>query len=229
MDDLISKMMTFFSARGYEPGERIPSERELAERFNVSRGQIRESLSFLDALRVIERRPKSGIFMSKTEPSLEALAYFAQTGVPLTFEEVHQTVEMRMIHEIAAIRMACERRTDEDLNEMRDILEREADDVEADINIAQHDRQFHASIIKSTKNNVFFRIVNIFYIMTEQQRVHYFRDNKRARDSHGEHLELFDAIAKRESARAMELMNAHLRGVDSYWLKLIEKTDKQLT
>jgi DNA-binding GntR family transcriptional regulator len=85
--DLVSQLVLFLHLRHYEPGERVPSERELAERFKVSRGQIREALSYLEALRIIERRAKSGIYMALEAASVEALALFAQVGAPLSSEE----------------------------------------------------------------------------------------------------------------------------------------------
>ena len=62
--DLVSALALFFLQRKYEPGERVPSERELAERFKAGRGVVREALAYLEALRVIDRRAKSGIYMS---------------------------------------------------------------------------------------------------------------------------------------------------------------------
>jgi MFS family permease len=59
-NELIAGLTGFLLLRNYDAGERVPSERELAVRFNVGRGNIREALSYLEALGIIERRPKSG-------------------------------------------------------------------------------------------------------------------------------------------------------------------------
>ena len=220
---LVGRLIPFLLLRRYEPGERVPSERELAERFKVSRGQIREALSYLEALRVIERRAKSGVYMAAQESSVEALALFAQLGIPLTAADVQQSVEMRRIHEIAAIRIACERRTDENLARLREVLATEAAHVADGQSMADDDRAFHSEIIRATQNNVFARIVNIFYIMTAAQRSLYFRDNARGRQSHEEHIGMFAAIERRDAELATDLMTSHLRGVDSYWQNLIER------
>jgi DNA-binding FadR family transcriptional regulator len=220
---LVGRLIPFLLLRRYEPGERVPSERELAERFKVSRGQIREALSYLEALRVIERRAKSGVYMAAQDASVETLALFAQLGIPLTAADVQQSVEMRRIHEIAAIRLACERRTEENLSRLREILATESTHVAAGQSMAEDDRLFHSEIIRATQNNVFARIVNIFYIMTSAQRSLYFRDAVRARQSHDEHVRMFASIEQRDAELAAELMTAHLRGVDSYWQHLIER------
>jgi DNA-binding FadR family transcriptional regulator len=220
---LVGRLIPFLLLRRYEPGERVPSERELAERFKVSRGQIREALSYLEALRVIERRAKSGVYMAAGDSSVEALALFAQLGIPLTAADVRQTVEMRRIHEVAAIRLACERRTEDNLLRLRDILAAEGAHVAAGESMAEDDREFHSEIVRATQNNVFARIVNIFYIMTAAQRSLYFRDSARGRHSHADHLRMFGAIERQDADAAEDLMTTHLRGVDSYWQHLIER------
>ncbi len=60
---LIDRLLPYLRDRGYQPGERLPSERDLAQRFAVSRGQIREALAVLEATRLVERRPQSGVYL----------------------------------------------------------------------------------------------------------------------------------------------------------------------
>ena len=76
------------------PG-RTPSERELAEHFSVSRGQIREALAILEAMRIVERRAKSGIYLTTRQASVEAMALFAKAGVPLDPIQIYETVELQ--------------------------------------------------------------------------------------------------------------------------------------
>jgi DNA-binding FadR family transcriptional regulator len=220
---LIARLIPFLLLRRYEPGERVPSERELAERFKVSRGQIREALSFLEALRIIERRAKSGVYMAAQDSSLEALALFVQLGIPLTAADVRQSAELRRIHEIAAIRLACERRTDANMVRLREILAAEARHVAAGESMAEDDRLFHGEIVRATQNGVFTRMVDVFYIMTEPQRIRYFRDPQRGLASHAQHVAMVAAIARCDAAGAGELMTAHLQGVDSDWQHLMER------
>ncbi|MBL8584363.1 MAG: FadR family transcriptional regulator, partial [Rhizobiaceae bacterium] len=59
---------------------RTPSERELADHFGVSRGQIRETLAILEAMRIVERRAKSGIYLTTSNASVDAMALFAKAG-----------------------------------------------------------------------------------------------------------------------------------------------------
>jgi DNA-binding FadR family transcriptional regulator len=220
--ELIAKLVGFLLLRKYEHGERIPSERELATRFKVGRGNIREALSYLEALRVIERRAKSGIYMAREVAGIEALAFFAQLGIPLDAAEVQHAVEMRRIHEIAAIQLACERATLKNFEALRSILQRTESKIARQQPINEEDRDFHLEIINATQNTVFYRIVKVFYLMTEKRRLVYFQNPQRCQASHAEHVRIFQALATRDRDAAVNLVHLHLRGVDSYWHDLID-------
>ena len=225
--ELIAKLVVFLLMRKYEPGERVPSERELAVRFKVGRGNIREALSYLEALRIVERRAKSGIFIPNEAASVEALAFFAQLGIPLDAADIQHTVEMRRIHEVAAIQLACERASLKNFDAMRTILKRAEAKIARQEPINEEDRDFHLEIVNATQNGVFHRIVRIFYLMTEKRRLIYFQDPQRCRDSHAEHLQIFEALALRDRATAVNLIHSHLQGVDSYWQDLIDASTLQ--
>ena len=225
--DLVSALALFFLQRKYEPGERVPSERELAERFKTGRGVVREALAYLEALRVIDRRAKSGIYMSSDSASVEALALFAQIGVPLKLDEVRQSNEMRRIHEITAVRLACERADLGNFDRMRAVLRASEQRIEVGEPIDIEDRDFHLEIVNATQNNVFYRIVRIFYLMTAERRRVYFQRIDRCEESHREHERIFDAIARRNPVEAMSLMDSHLQGVESYWQGLIGQVPAQ--
>ncbi len=210
-----------------EHGVKLQSERDLALHFNVGRGQIREVLAVLEILRLVERRAKSGIMLTENSSSIEALAFFAQAGLPLTAEEVYQAVEMRKIHEITAVRLACERAQLDDFERLRGVLRRTELRLAAGEPITSEDRAFHLEIVRATHNNVFFKIVNVFYMMSEKRLPVYFASPERSRLSHQEHLRIFEALAARDAQAAMSLMSAHLQGAESYWQDLIGKSDLQ--
>ena len=73
-------------------------------------------------MRIVERRAKSGIYLTTRQASVEALALFAKAGLPLDPMQIYETVEMRKIHEIKAAELACSRATDENFERLREIL-----------------------------------------------------------------------------------------------------------
>ena len=123
--DQTAKLLQLIRERGFEPGDKLPSERDLAAEFGMSRGAVREALIRLDTLRIIESRPKSGIYLQPygAERSIEAMVLFAETNTPLSAAEVAQSVELRSVLESEALRLACLRRTPEDLQRLQAILD----------------------------------------------------------------------------------------------------------
>jgi len=200
---------------------RTPSERELAEHFAVSRGQIRETLAILEAMRIVERRAKSGIFLTTRTASVEALALFAKAGLPLDPIQIYEAVELRKIHEIKAAELASARATDENHDRLRTILAASEQRIAAGGTLAEEDRDFHLEIVRATQNTVFYRICSVYYAMGERRLPIYFSDPLRSAQSHAEHVQIFDALLKRDANLAQALMSAHLQGAESYWKGLI--------
>jgi DNA-binding FadR family transcriptional regulator len=218
--NLVAELVPFLLSRGYAPNERAPSERELAERFRASRTQVREALSVLETLRLIERRPKSGVYMTVESASIEALRLFTEIGVPLPGDEGGQAAEVRRIQELEAIRLACRRHRDEDIEALRRCLADWEDALDDPARIAELDRVFHSGIVRATQNTVLLRLVNVFYLMTERRRAVYFGNLARQQQSLREHREILDALVARDSDRAVRLLDAHMSSADSYWRNL---------
>ncbi len=200
---------------------RTPSERELAEHFNVSRGQIRETLAVLEAMRIVERRAKSGIFLTTRSASVEALALFAKAGLPLDPIQIYEAVELRKIHEIRAAELASARATEDNFARLEEILASSERRLAAGEALAEDDRDFHLEIVRATQNTVFFRVCSVYYAMAERRLPIYFADPARGARSHAEHLQIYDAIHRRDANLAQALMSAHLQGVEGYWKGLI--------
>jgi DNA-binding FadR family transcriptional regulator len=220
-NNLLPDLAAYLHAQSTESNGRLPSERELADHFTVSRGQIREALAILEAMRIVERRAKSGIYLTTHEASVEAMALFARAGVPLDPIQIYETVELRKIHEIKAAELACSRATEENFERLRQILRTSEDKLTDGEGLAREDRDFHLEIVRATQNSVFHKVCSVYYMMSEQRLPIYFSDLGRARRSHAEHVQLFEALLRRDGNLAQALMNAHLQGAESYWKGLI--------
>src|SRR5262245_26619177 len=164
-----------FTSSDSETG-RMPSERELADHFSVSRGQIREALAILEAMRIVERRAKSGIYLTTRQPGVEALALLARAGLPLDPVRIYEIVEIRKIHEIKAAELACGRATEENYERLREILSQSEAKIAAGQPIMQEDRDFHLEIVRATKNSMFHQICSFYYVMGEERLPIYFTD-----------------------------------------------------
>ena len=218
---LLAELAAYLFSHADSESGRTPSERELAEHFSVSRGQIREALAILEAMRIVERRAKSGIYVDTRQASVEAMALFARAGLPLDPVQIYETVELRKIHEIKAAELACARATEENFARLREILKESEEQLAAGEGLARQDRDFHLEIVRATQNSVFYRICSVYYVMGERRLPVYFNDPERGRRSHAEHIQIYEALLRRDGNLAQALMSAHLQGAESYWKGLL--------
>ena len=217
---VLSRILPFIRDRKFEAGDRIPSERDLAERFLVSRGVIREALSVLEAMRVIERRPQSGMYLrDDSAGSLEALLLEADFGLPMDATDVRDLNEFRALLESQAVEIACARRTAADLARFDAILAQSKLRLNAGKPLSDQDAEFHLAIFNSTHNRILTRAANFFWLASKNRRDRYFANPSNCRRSYRQHVALRNAIAAGDAAAAGDILHAHLGGVERYWLK----------
>ncbi len=214
-----SKLLQLIRDRGFKPGDKLPSERDLAALFGMSRSAVRESLIRLDTLRIVESRPKSGVYLQPygAERSIEAMVLFAETNTPLTAAEVVQSVELRSVLESEAMRLACLRRTQDDLDTLQKILRDSAAAIARGETLAELDPLFHKAIVAATKNDVLLRFINVFYRMSRKRREIYFNEPLQSKRSHAQHVQLYGAIEAQDAELGQQILRRHLKGVDAYF------------
>jgi GntR family transcriptional repressor for pyruvate dehydrogenase complex len=216
---IVTEIVTLIRQRGYEPGDRVPSEREFSDRLGVGRAQVREAMTVLESMRYLERRRGSGVFLCKKTDSisLDALVLFAQVGLPVDPKVNDQCIEVRCMFEVQAIRLACRRRNEVDLSYLETVLSlfRDSDDFAK--GASDYDYDFHFAIIKATHNEILARVVNPFYLISQGRRLAFFKDRERRSISHQQHIKMVKAIRARDEDAAEKLMFSHIGRVDSYF------------
>src|SRR5262245_63801654 len=122
---LIKALLNRIDQQRSTPSVRLPGERELASAFGASRTAVREVLGVLEALRVIERRPQSGIYVRQAtaETSIEALVLAEDLDLHARTAPYEQAQEARVIYEVEGARLAARRRPRPDLDVMAVLTE----------------------------------------------------------------------------------------------------------
>ncbi len=217
--DVIARIFRLIDHDGMAPGARLPAERRLAERLQVSRTALREAIAILEAMRIVECRSNSGNYLRHREvdASIEALSLFSELSLPLSKAELSQSVELRMLLEQQVVVLACRRRTSADLGVLRAIL----DDCTARLargeTIQDLDLGFHLALAAATGNQVLLRLMNGFLPALHGRRQLYFQDIERCRRSHEMHLRLLDAVAAQDDRLAAGLMAEHMDAATFYY------------
>jgi DNA-binding FadR family transcriptional regulator len=216
----IAGILAYLQDRRLQPGDRLPSERDLAERLGLGRNAVREALATLATLRMVESRPNSGIYLRRieTDSSFEALVMLTDLGGVPSPAEVAETMEVRAHLETQAVTLACKRRTAEDLARLASIVEHTAHLLEAGGNAAQADTEFHLAVVQATHNTVLVRMLGAFYRFTARRReALFFRDLAQAHVSLCEHRTLVVHVHARDAAAARQLILRHMARASHYW------------
>ena len=157
------------------------------------------------------------------------MALFARAGVPLDPIQIYETVELRKIHEIKAAELACSRATEENFERLREILKASEERIAAGEGLARRTATSISRSCARPRTASSTRSAASTIVMGEQRLPIYFNDPERGRRSHAEHLQIYEALLRRDGNLAQALMSAHLQGAESYWKGLIEglRCDRQ--
>lgn len=204
-----------------KPGDRLPSERELVERFQVSRASIREAISALEMMGLIEVRSGEGTYIRvvNIDSVVAPLAWmlFIEKDTDLELYEV------RKILEVQAAGLAAERAEEEDINELFEALEIMRIDLESHRLGEEADHHFHYAIARATHNKILFRLMNTISDTMrktlQSSRSKLYEDRSTPEKLYQEHYLLYEAIKNHDMERAQKLMLEHLVGVENYLAK----------
>ena len=205
------------------PDVRLPGERELASALGASRTAVREVLGVLEAMRVIERRPKSGIYVrpSGAGASIEALVLQEDLDLRAQTASYEQAQEARVIYEVEAARLAAQRCTQSDLDTLRAIILDSRRGLREGRNLADDDEAFHLALIAAAGNNILLSVAKSLYLMTRSVRHAYFRAQAHAALSIKEHERLVDSIQRRDAEGSAALMRQHYASASTRWRKAL--------
>jgi GntR family transcriptional regulator, transcriptional repressor for pyruvate dehydrogenase complex len=194
------------------PGDRLPSERSLCERFGVSRVTIREALRVLEAGGLVEIRvgARGGAFVSQPsrERVGEGLAELL-TLAPMTASDV---TEARIVFELGILPMVVERATEQDIADLHDLVEQGLSALEDGSYTMAMSAAFHVRVASSTHNPAIEMLVQSFHgpMLMSLQKAQVAAPLMGPRGAH-EHFELVEAIEQRNVERARAIMTRHLQ------------------
>jgi|TARA_R110001583_G_scaffold175514_1_gene330085 DNA-binding GntR family transcriptional regulator len=180
------------------PGERL-SEQNLVERYGGSRAPMREAIQKLEARNLVVRIPHAGARV-----------------VSLSLQELKDIYEVRLELEGMACRLAAERMTDVEIDELHGLLREHADSIAAEQGQSYYqkagDLDFHYRIIKGSKNHRLHQMLcGDLYHIVRMYRYQTSTSSKRPQQALLEHQRIVEAIAGRDAELAELLMRRHIQ------------------
>jgi GntR family transcriptional regulator, transcriptional repressor for pyruvate dehydrogenase complex len=212
---VVSHIRRLIRRRRIKPGDRLPTERELAHEMGVSRPSVRAALQFLTAMGVIRSRQGSGTFIQDGPPSLgpEPLGLLAELH-GFTAEEIF---EARGVLEVNTAGLAAQRATGEQTVAMSEHVASMFACLEAPEEFLVHDVRFHRSVAAGSGNPVLAALVDMLSGLTFEQRQPTVTRARDLRQSAEMHRRIYQAIRRRDAALARATMAEHLQLARRSW------------
>lgn len=213
-EEIVEQLKEMISTGELKPGQKLPSERDMAESLGVSRASVREALTALEAIGILDIRPGEGTFVRETSVSTT----FAPLAMVLEMEQNPggQLMEVRRVLETEMAALAAQRATEEDLKK----IETNLNHMKTATGISQAveaDLRFHFSIAEATHNTILLRMMNtvadLMHNAFRVQREELYVD--KSSEIISEHEAIYNAIRNRDLETARAKMLQHIDNIQA--------------
>ncbi len=210
---VVQKIMEKIKSGELQVGDRLPSERELAESLQVSRISVREGIKILSSMGFLDVRVGDGTFVKKVEVSkmIEPLT----CSLYLEKSALIELLESRKIIEVAIAGLAATRATADDLQALQDTLEIMGKNVSIAEDFRESDADFHIILAEIAHNSVLHRVIVTVRDLLKVSSKATYQVPGAITKAYEFHRLIYQAIAERNAERARVLMLKHLEDVES--------------
>jgi GntR family transcriptional repressor for pyruvate dehydrogenase complex len=197
----------------FQPGTRLPTERELAQQLRVSRPSVREALIALEIEGSVEVRMGAGVYVGKV----------SDRPAPSLGESPTELMHARVMLEGEVIVQACARMTPQGLAAIRQAFEDMRDAIAAKRPCLEADRRFHLAIAATTGNSVIERLVRELYDerhspLSKKFSAHSETERRTWIHALEEHGAILQALETRDALAAQARMRQHLHESAQRWV-----------
>ena len=194
------------------PGQRLPAERELAERFQVSRASLREAIRTLELEGLVVIRPGAGTFVS--EEGFEAAMDVLVRRLLAEREALADVVELRLLLEPQIAALAAQRATREDRERLETILREQEEQILRGETGAVADTAFHSAVALASNNQALVRLGATLADLLAPSRDESLQTPERSHRSLKSHRTILSAIQQGDAEAARQAMTEHIVSVD---------------
>jgi GntR family transcriptional repressor for pyruvate dehydrogenase complex len=214
-DKIIEQIIDLISRNVLQPGERLPSEKDLCKRFGVGRASLREALRSLAVMGILDGRVGEGTFVSHNNQRY--LERNLQWGLLLDRKKVEDLLETRLMLESQTSFSAARKATEANLEAMEATIEGMENSVDRPEQYLRFDLDFHLLVAQATQNTILCNLLS----MTRGYLQAWIKesldsspsgpkDRHRAESSIREHRAILQALRKGQAEQAREAMTAHI-------------------
>jgi GntR family transcriptional regulator, transcriptional repressor for pyruvate dehydrogenase complex len=194
------------------PGDKLPSERELAESLGVSRSSIRDAIRSLELMGMVEPRQGAGTVVR--EISADVLMNPLTNVLRHKMELVGEFLDFRKMLEPPLAARAANHASDDELQEMEEILRRQETKLRGGDLAIEEDSEFHYSIAMASGNSVVLKVLDVIMDLLRDTRERSLQLEGRPQKSLAGHRRILTAIKRRDAEAARAAMMRHIEDVE---------------
>jgi GntR family transcriptional regulator, transcriptional repressor for pyruvate dehydrogenase complex len=194
------------------PGDKLPSERELAELLSVSRSSIRDAIRSLELAGMVEPRQGAGTIVR--EISTNSLANPLANALKRKEELMGELLDFRRILEPPLAARAATHASPEEISEMESILDRQEQKLRKGESTIAEDSEFHYSVAMASGNSVVLKVLDILMDLLRDTRERSLQVEGRPQKSLAGHRKILSAIKRHDAEAAKAAMRRHIEDVE---------------
>ena len=223
--DVVNQIINAIAHGELLPGDSLPPERKLSELFNVSRAVVREAMSALSLLGVIERRWGRGNYVSENinisviTNSVKYLVFYKE-------KEVQDLLEARKAIECELVSLAATRRSLDQLRKLEEILNKYLSSGRKSSRKVDLDLQFHMQIAEAADSKILEALQKVLgkkYFEIMRVGVYLSDAMEKAEQ---EHLLIFEALKEKNAEKAVNIMEHHILQLENRFIQHLEDIKK---
>ena len=218
-ESVIEQIMDLIKNNELKPGDKLPPERELAEKLSISRGSLREAFRVLESRGLIKSKPGGGRYIREIRKN----GHNSTENIILSLEKssILELLEAREMFEVKIAEITAQRATPEDIKSIEKALNKmNEEEGLKDDKKTESDTEFHLAIASASHNFVFVNIIKLHLDLLRNTREKTQQIPGRREERWREHQAILQAIKEHNSKKAGEAMLKHLRNVREVLVKI---------
>lgn len=213
-EKIVSQISDHLVRGELKPGDKLPSERELAEQFGVSRTVVRDAVKTLAGRGILRVRHGAGIFVAPERDDLVGHWRELSELLPLQGTGLRDLFELRMTLETRGAEWAAQRRSDHHLERFRSILDDADWHTDDPKIISERNAQFHVAIAEASQNLVLVRVMLTLLDLLASSRRYTLGMPGRTDLTTKQHRKIVAAIEARDPEAARKAIAEHLNSLE---------------
>ncbi len=224
-ENAVEQIQSLILSKKYEPGDRLPSERGLAEQFHISRHSLREALRILDVMGLIEIRVGDGIYVKEVDflPYIESLNLSISSRLQVERDTFVKLWGARKILEMGMVDLAAKQVTEPFLKSLRWSIEEMKKNLDHQDGFISAGIRFHRLIAEIAQNEILILIWDMLANLMRKSQNKIYRISWSPKKALHAHKKIYLALKAKDSGKAVEAMKQHMLDEERALVAALEK------